>query len=607
MYQISDEYRAKMLDQVQTHRLKGTLNGNISFTDSDVIGVSYKNQCSDKKVNVGSVYVGVLKLTFLQDFLNRGSYDKKTITISDGMYLGLDENDDPVWEDIPVGTFYIADAVWTAENMISITAYDCLSLMDKTLEIDTSAGTVYSFCKYIETKTGATFGMTQEECAVLPNGTEMISVYEDNDLETYRDLLSALAQMVGGFAYADKDGTWKLRTFGNTSEVDIPKNRRMSGAKYSDYTTLYDAVSYVEKATGMLRVVGDATGIIMKLGANPFLQYGSANAIERRALNIVNAIKQMIYTPYSAGLLPAFVALDLGDVISFESDYAEETTSGAVMVLAWTYNKSLKVQCYGDNPAIQSAQSKTDKDLSGLMRETVNNEVTYFTYSNVEAITIEPEQEVSVAHLAFTSAQTTTVKINHEFIFDMLSDLALDGSYEIRYYLDEQLISYKPYERVGAISQLTSGDLTDVSICRDFFYILKNVEPNNRHTWDVRIISHNIDSMTIDADHARVVIEGQRLYGEEYWGGFLEAKDYLTIIPFGALGFVSMSDSASVDLFTNLDKSVTETFDLEMLSGLSVLSMSDSVTVTKIGGFYFATEDGNYITMENTDNAIITE
>ena len=607
MYQISDEYRAKMLDQVQTHRLKGTLNGNISFTDSDVIGVSYKNQCSDKKVNVGSVYVGVLKLTFLQDFLNRGSYDKKTITISDGMYLGLDENDDPVWEDIPVGTFYIADAVWTAENMISITAYDCLSLMDKTLEIDTSAGTVYSFCKYIETKTGATFGMTQEECAVLPNGTEMISVYEDNDLETYRDLLSALAQMVGGFAYADKDGTWKLRTFGNTSEVDIPKNRRMSGAKYSDYTTLYDAVSYVEKATGMLRVVGDATGIIMKLGANPFLQYGSANAIERRALNIVNAIKQMTYTPYSAGLLPAFVALDLGDVISFESDYAEETTSGAIMVLAWTYNRSLKVQCYGDNPAIQSAQSKTDKDLSGLMRETVNNEVTYFTYSNVEAITIEPEQEVSVAHLAFTSAQTTTVKINHEFIFDMLSDLALDGSYEIRYYLDEQLISYKPYERVGAISQLTSGDLTDVSICRDFFYILKNVEPNNRHTWDVRIISHNIDSMTIDADHARVVIEGQRLYGEEYWGGFLEAKDYLTIIPFGALGFVSMSDSASVDLFTNLDKSVTETFDLEMLSGLSVLSMSDNVTVTKIGGFYFATEDGNYITMENTDNAIITE
>lgn len=607
MYQISNEYRAKMLDQIQTHRLKGTLGGNINFTDSDVIGVSYKNQCSDKKVNVGSVYVGALKLTFLRDFLNRGSYDKKTITISDGLYLGKDENEDPIWEDIPVGTFYINDAVWTSENMIDITAYDCLSLMDKTLEIDTSSGTIYSFCKYIETKTGAVFGMTEEECQALPNGTELIAPYEDNNMKTYRDLLSALAQMIGGFAYAAKDGTWKLRTFENSSVVTIPKNRRMSGAKYSDYTTLYDTISYLEQSTGTVRVVGDAEGSLMSLGANPFLQYGSPDAIERRCWAIVNAIKHMTYTPYNAGLLPAFVALDLGDVISFTSDYASETTSGAVMMATWTYNKSIKVQCFGDNPALQSAQSKTDKDISGLIRETTQNEVTYYTYANVEPITIGPEEEVSIAHLAFTSAQTTTVKFNHEFIFDMLSDLALDGSYEIRYYLDEQLISYKPYERVGAISQLTSGDLTDVSICRDFFYILKNVEPNNRHTWDVRIISHNINSMTIDADHARVVIEGQRLYGEEYWGGYVEAKDYLTIIPLGALGLVSMSDSVSVDLFTNIEESVTETLDLQQLSGLSVLPMSDSVIVTKFGGFYFATEDGNYITMENTDNAIVTE
>ena len=135
MYQVSDDYKTKMLDQVQTHRLTGTING-ISFTGDDVIGVSYKNQCSDKKVNIGSVYIGVLKLTFLRDFLNRGSYDKKVITISDGMFLGLDENDDPVWEDIPVGTFYVADAVWTSEDMIQVTAYECLSKIDKTLSID---------------------------------------------------------------------------------------------------------------------------------------------------------------------------------------------------------------------------------------------------------------------------------------------------------------------------------------------------------------------------------------------------------------------------------------------------------------------------------------
>jgi hypothetical protein len=606
MYQISNEYRAKMLDQVQTHRLTGTIDG-ISFTGDDVIGVSYRNQCADKKVNVGAVYVGVLKLTFLKDFLNRGSYDKKVITISDGLYLGLDENEDPVWEDIPVGEFYIADAVWTSEDMIDVTAYDCLSLMDKTLEIDTSSGTIYDFCKYIETKTGTVFGMTSEECAALPNGTEYLSPFEDNNMETYRDLLSALAQIIGGFGYSGKDGLWRLKSFGGSSVVAIPKNRRMSGAKYSDYTTLYDTISYVEQSTGMVRYVGDANGMTMNLGSNPFLQYGSPDAIERRCWAIVHAIENMTYTPFDAGLLPAFVALDLSDVITFASDYAGEDTTGAVMTLSWTYNRTVKVQCFGDNPALQAAQSKTDKNISGLIRETTNNEVTYYTFSNVEAITIEPEVETSIAHLAFTSAQTTTVKINHEFIMDMLSDLALDGSYEIRYYLDEQLISYKPYERVGAISQLTSGDLTDVSICRDFFYILKNVEPNNRHTWEVKVIAHGIDSVTIDANHAHVTIEGQRLYGEEYWGGYVEAKDYLTIIPFGYLSLVSMTDSVITDFYTHIDESVTETMPLLDLKSFTMKSMTDSVTVLKQGGFYFATEDGKYITCENTDNAIITE
>lgn len=607
MYAVSNEYKAKMLDQVQTHRLRGVLNGNIAFTDADVVGVSWKNQCSAKNVNIGSVNIGTLKLTFLSDLLNRGNYIGKTISISDGMLLGYDEHEDPIWEDVPLGVFYIADAVWTSADMIDITAYDCLSLMDKTLEIDTSSGTVYDFCTYIQTMTGATFGMTQAECQDLPNGQELIAPYEDNNCETYRDLLSALAQMVGGFAYADKDGTWKLKTFGSTSVVTIPKNRRMSGAKFSDYTTLYDTISYVEASSSIVRVVGDANGLTMALGNNPFLQYGSANAIERRAWAIVHRIETMVYTPFSVSLLPAFIALDLGDMVSFSDDYAEETTSGAVMTVVWTYNKSFKVQCLGDNPNLRSGQSKTDKNIAGLMRETTANEVTYYNYANVDAITFGSEEETTIAKIAFTSAQTTTVKILHEFIFDMLSDLALDGSYEVKYYLDNQLVPYSPYERVGAISQLTSGDQTDLSICRDFFYILKNVEPNNRHTWEVKVIAHGIDSVTIDANHAHVTIEGQRLYGEEYWGGYVEAKDYLTIIPFGYLALVSMSDTVTTGLYTNLSETVTESMTLIDMKSLTMKAMTDNVTVLKQGGFYFATEDGKYITCENTDNAIITE
>ena len=540
MYSVSDDYKIKMLDQVQTHTLSGTID-QTAFTGDDVIGVSYSNRCSDKSVSLGSVNIGVLKLTFLTDILNRGNYYGKKITLSDSLLLGYDDDEEPIWESVPIGQFYVAEATWRAEGMIDIVAYDCLSKLDDNLELDTSTGTIYSFCKYIETETGVEFGLTQEECALLPNGTETISPYEQNDMTTYRDLVSALAQMVGGFATATRDGKWVLKTFGSSSVVTIPKNRRLSGAKYSDYTTLYDAISYVKVDEDALIVVGTASGLIMKLGSNPFLQLGTGDAITRRAEAIVSAILPMVYTPFSASMLPALVCLDLGDVISFTDDYTENTSLGAVMDLAWTFNKSFQVVCYGDNPNLRNGQSKTDKNISGLQRQTTQNEVTYYTYANVEALTFGSEVEVPIARLAFTSAQKTTVKIMHEFIMDMLADLSESCSYEIRYYLDNELRTYKPYERVNGFYGAESGE-TELSICRDFFYILKDVDPGIRHTWEVRIITHGIETTTIDVNNAHVTLEGQRLYGEEHFDGLVEAYDTLSVIPLGNIDLVDIGD-----------------------------------------------------------------
>ncbi len=605
MYTVSDEYKIKMLDQIQTHALSGTI-GSIPFSGEDVIGVSYTNKCTEKKVSIGGVNIGTLKLTFLKDILNRGDYYGQTITISDSLLTGYDENEDPIWETVPLGVFYVAEAVWTAAGMINVTAYDVLSLLDKNLNIDQSAGSVYAWCKYIEQETGAVFGMTEAQCELLPNGTELISPYEKGNLETFRDLLSALAQMVGGFAYAERDGTWKLKTFGNTSVISIPRNRRYSGAKYSDFTTYYDTVSYVEAETNTVRYIGDGEGLVMKLGSNPFLQYGSYGAIQRRVYAIVDSIKNMTYTPFEAGLMPAFVALDLGDVISLVDDYTEHTSSGAVMDVTWTYNKSFKVKSYGDNPNLRSAQSKTDKNISGLMQNTTRNEVIYYNFSNIEQITFGPEEETTIASLAFTSAQETTVKILHEFVMDILSDLAVGGSYELHYYLDGELVSYKPIESLGAITAFQSGTDTPATITRDFFYILKNVEPNVRHTWEVKILAHDITSMEIDVNHAHVTLEGQRLYGEDYWGGYIEAKDTLTLIPYGYLSLISITESVSADLYTSIGETASDNYTLIDLSNLTLIGMTDSVQVIKQGGFYFATEDGKDIVTENDKN-IITE
>ena len=626
MFNVSEAYRAKMLDQIQTHRLVGLLDDTYSFTEADVIGVSYKNQCSQKNVALGSVNIGVLKLTLLVDLLDRGDYYGKKIVLYDGLKIEEESGAD-VFEDVPVGVFYIAEAIRTAAGIV-ITAYDVLSKTDKNLTIDQTSGTLYYFCKYIESETGASFGMTQEECEALPNGTEVLSPYEDNDMTTFRDLMSTIAQMVGGFAYADRLGTWKLRSFDNVSVITIPKARRMSGTEISDFDSYYDFVSYVDAKTKNVKVVGSGDGLVMKLGNQPFLQYGTPEAIDRRVNNIVAVVKQMVYTPFKASMLPAFIALDLGDVIELEDDYSGDTTSGAVMLAQWTYNKAYKVQCYGDNPNLRDAQSRTDKDISGIINQTVQNEVTYYNFANLEPIQFGSDQEVTIAQLYFTAAQQTTVKIMHEFIMEMLRDLSLQGSYEIRYYLDEERVNYSPYESLSPLIITTDvptpeeesgggtepirADIEPVesTITRDFFYVLRDIQPGIRHSWEVRILTHGIEETTIDVNHAHITLEGQRLYGEEYFDGYVEAKDMLDLLPVGGLGLVAMSegtgaDSPKVIVSNVIINQASDNINLMNIAGMDMISLDDAVTIlleyvtlATEDDEDFMTEDGQKLTVQ---------
>ena len=616
MYSVSENYISKMFDSIQTHKLSGTVGG-VSFTESDVIGVSYSNQCAEKKVTLGSVNIGVLKLTFLSDILNRGEYYGATLTLSDSLYLGLDENEEPIYESVPVGVFYIAEAVWTAAG-IDITAYDALSKFDGTLNVDQTSASIYAFCQFLETETGVTFGMSQADVEALPNGTEVLGIYEENNLETCRDLLSALAQMVGGFAYAGRDGKFYLKAFDDTSVLTVPKNRRMSGSSFSDYETYYDTVCYTDIEAKEVRYFGDDEGLTINLGSQPLMQLGTYSAKERRANAIVNSIKRMQYTPFKFSMLPASIALDLGDVVTLTDDHSGDTSSGAVMSVSWTYNKSFSVQCFGDNPNLRSAQSATDKNIAGLQNSTTQNEVTYYNFTNLNKITIEPDIETEIATLTFYAAQTTTVKIMHEFLMDMVKDLSINGSYEIHYYLDEELVAYKPRESLSALigtvevpivpepeegeepteEKQVEWETAELSITRDLFYVLRNVAPNVRHIWQVKIITHGIEQTEIDVQNAHITLEGQRLYGSEYWGGQIEVRENINRIALVGMGVRAVTETVVVDVENSETISVSENITAIDIKGLGILTLSESVQIIKTW-LPLATEDHIYVKTED--------
>jgi hypothetical protein len=543
-------------------------------------------------VNLGSVNIGVLKLTFLKDLLNRGDYYGKIITLSDSLLVGHTELEEEIWEDIPIGMFYVAEATWRSEGMIDVTAYDCLSLLDIPLAIEQTSGTVYDFCKLIERHTGAVFGMTEEEVAELINSSAPVSPYPENDMSTYRDLLSKLAQIIGGFAYADRDGTWKLKPFNNTSVLSIGNTRRFSGAKYSDFETRFDGVSYVDvMTTGETFVIGDPDGFVMELGNNPFLQFGTPTAIQARVSNIYGIVQEMTYTPYDVSLLPAFCILDLGDVLSFTNDYTGDTSSGCVMQVTWTYNKSFNVKCFGSNPNLMTAKSKTDHAIAGQSSANKDGRISTFVATNIREIEVTNDK-IEILKTLFTTSGDQALLTMTEVKFKLADELLDNEVVEVFYYLNGEEVDYVPTETYS------EGGYHTISL----MYPIEGLEKDRKYSFVVKMRTQT--GAVIDPLSARVYVQGVGYDLTGQFDGYIEASDNVYLINLGYMDPLWYSESVTTEDFDVDGETASDTLGLYDIDPITLKALSEAVTID-LDFLRLATQDEDDLVTQDGEYIIL--
>lgn len=604
MFQVSEQYIEKMMHHGSRRRLSGTI-GSVPFTNDDVIAGSFSingkaAESSDTKI--GGVYIGELAMSFVPSFINkidRDEYSGKEVSISIGLLV---DPDNDTWIDVPCGVFTLdEESPQLSKNGIAVTGYDHMAKFDKKFTIDTTSSTLYGYLSYACTECGVELGMTEEEVQALYNGTEVLGLYTPNDIETYRDLIYWVAQAAACFACCDRYGKLVLRKFGNPTGIVFDEDHRDDDVVFSGYTTKWTGISFVDIETQMTKYYGLEVddGLTMNLGGNPLLQLGTADAIERRRRAVLQGVSEIRYTPFyfNSARDPIF---DLGDEIPFTGGLSGNST-GCVMSIFYSIS-SYSFEGYGNKPTLANARSKTDKNISGLMQNTVENEVTYYNYVNLDDFNLEPEVETLVSSIRFVPIQPTTVKVLQEFILDFVADLSQGGSYEVHYYLDGELQTYKPYESLGAIED---GGEVEFSIARDLFYILKEVEPNIAHVWQTKIITHGA-SAVIKAGNAHVTIEGQRLYGEDYFDGYIEVTDDVTFFDIGAIEIGELSETVEVTTINAVVPVGSDNFTEIPIASLGVGDITDTLQVFLEGGFYIATEDGKIITTED-GKGIITE
>ena len=553
MYDVSDSFKIAMKKSAQKRSLRGTIAG-IDFTQNNVLQGTFSitNQCSSSSdIQIGQTYVGELKATFRGVNIQRNSWKGKEIVPYQGLYI----DEKGAFEEVSLGHYFVDSANWSRAG-VSVTAYDAMSKFDKELKINSSSGTWYDFVSFCCSQCGVEFALSNEDAKKFVNANNVLEIYPENEMETYRDLLSWCAQVAGANAMMNRDGKLTLKAYGG-EVCDIFNDRqRLDGGSISDFNTYYTGISFVDlgKQTTSYYAVESDDGLTMNLGGNPLLQLGSDKEVEARRTNVLNAVQNINYTPMTIKINTPFV-YDLMDVIELEGGIVGNdcTIKSTITKYTWQFAGDFEIVCSGSNPAIASGKSKVDKDISNLSNQVDSSKIVTYDFVNAKEINVGSEKE-NVVSIRFTSK----IKATAMFLAEILLDVSTDSKalLEIFYRLNNEYIeSFKPVQTYESGKQILT-----------LYYPLLSLPDSNGNIFEV-FFSMNGGTAKIDVGSALATITGQGLLALYYtpkWDGTITIEETIEELTVKNNDVVlkEMSENVSCVAENPLGANISETLGL---------------------------------------------
>lgn len=557
MYQVSNDYLEKMLEHAVRRRVTGML-GDIPITNDDIIAGSMEitnRSTESSSFGIAGVYIGQITLTFVPSILQKIRRDQirdTDLSISIGLLVNNE------WIDVPCG-IYTLQSPKISKQGVAVEGYDYMKKFDKSFNSTATSGKLYDLLLFACRGCNVELGMTQEEGDALPNGEDVFSVYADNDIETYRDLVYWVAQTAGRFATIDRTGKLVLRKMGTPTGITIDEDHRDDDVEFSGYTTHYTGVSVVDIEAQTTKYYGLELddGLTMNLGSNPLLQYKVEDVNERHIRTILNEIAEVEYVPFFVSSVrdPIF---DLGDEIEFTGGLSGGCF-GCVMFYAYKMT-NFEFEGYGDDPALANGRSKADKNISGLMSKTESDSIAYYAYENAVDIYCDDEYETMIASVDLAAKIDTTVVIMFEFTMDLIDTT---GEVKTLVYKDEEQEGGDPItveagyiNNVEVYVNIYHDGIADLYQLAETWSEISNDTCEGKHTFccfnyfkiDTEQL-HNISASVlmrggngvIRVNSGRLLISGQGLV-KDNGGGKVKVEDEITLAGIKKLAAITTSD-----------------------------------------------------------------
>lgn len=426
MYPVSEEFLSAVQENTRNFYWTGRITTKAGlvheFGNGDIVkgsGYITGQCCGSAEIEIGTVYAAEMGITLFSE-IDRYTLEDAKVELFYHLRLGNGS-----FEEVPMGIFEVSEANRTL-HCLEIKAYDYMLRFERNFNGFETVGNAYAFLALCCKACDVELAHTQAEIEAMPNGAELLSVYMENDIETYRDVLFYVGQVLGGFFCINREGKLELRKYGNVPVMTVSHRQRFSSS-FSDFITRYTAVSStnIKTQTAEYYALETDDGLTMNLGVNPLLQFGLEETRKALLENILSDLSVIRYVPFDSNTI-GNPALDLGDVLVFSGGHADETQMACVTGFQVKINGKHSLKCVGKNPRLAQAKSKNDKNLSGLLNQIEAGKIGIHTFTNASAYTVN-ETDVKIIGIEFAAAEETHVQFFAIVLVDVSANAAVQA------------------------------------------------------------------------------------------------------------------------------------------------------------------------------------
>ena len=588
MYPVSEAFLQAVQENTRRYYWSGKITTKAGvvheFSEKDIVkGSGYISSqcCGSTEMELGTVYSTEMGITLLSEI---DRYTLEDALIEPFYHLLVGDG----YETVPMGIYEISEANRNI-RCLEIKAYDYMLRFEKDFNVTDTIGNAYEIVSMCCKACKVELAHSQAELEAMPNGTTVLSIYSENDIETYRDVLYYIGQVLGGFFCINRKGKLELRKYGNEPVMNISNKQRFSSS-FSDFITRYTAVSSTNMKTQTAEYYALETddGLTMNLGVNPFLQFGTDDSRKELCEQILKDISVIKYVPFDSDTI-GNPALDIGDVLRFSGGHADEEQITCITYSQCRIGAKHTLRCVGKNPRLAQAKSKNDKNISGLLNQVDAGKIGIHTFSNASAYTLG-DTDTRIISIEFATTEENHAQFFGQVVIEVTAvakertanavgvinipmteinaetgevvekPLSVEVELPVSWSEDGNAVCYVTFEHNDVINTLHCPVETWNSgkHILSLYYPIESVVPNITNTFNVYLRMEN-GTGSVGVGDCIASISGQAMAAAAAWDGKIEIEETIgRFVIGGGLGVKMVSDTLATQIIEYVQRSYTD-------------------------------------------------